>query len=300
MTQGAEYISASTLQNAPAVIDLFDRAAAANLESPQRRGATVHLPADKALAGRLVMTGDLHDNGLNFQRLLKYAALDRSPGNHLVLHEIVHGRYTVNGRDMSVRMLAGVASLKLAYPNQVHVLQANHDLSQARGEMILKAGHSVTEAFNDGLGFLYGDDWEKVAGAIKRFVYSYPLALRCPNGILCSHSLPSPGRMETFDPSVLNRVPTEADLASGGSAHLLVWGRHQTAAQTASLAKTWGVELFVTGHQPAEMGHEVVEPRLLILASDHEHGVALPIDPQRRYTLDELVEIIHPLAAVTV
>ncbi len=292
----AEFLSASTLQNAAAVIDLFDRAAAVNLQGPLRQGATIHLRAP----GRLVMTGDLHDNGLNFQRLCKFAALDRSSTNHLVLHEIVHGRNLVNGRDMSVRMLARVAALKLAYPQQVHVLQANHDLAQVRGEEILKAGHSVIEAFNDGLGFLYGDDWERVAAAISRFVLSYPLAVRCPNGILCSHSLPSPGRMDAFDPTVLQRVPTDADLASGGSAHLMIWGRRQTAEQTAALAATWGVDLFVTGHQPAEMGHEVVEPRLLILASDHEHGVALPIDLQRRYTLVDLVDAIHPLAAVTI
>jgi hypothetical protein len=58
------------------------------------------------------------------------------------------------------------------------------------------------------------------------------------------------------------------------------------------------VELFVLGHQHADMGWEEIGESVLILNSDHDHGVALPVDLSKRYTRDELIEQILPLAAV--
>ena len=106
------------LQDPEVVISLFKRATRANLVSRLRRGATVRLPPE----GTLIMTGDLHDHGLNLQRLLKLASLSSGPDRHLILHEIIHGPYQVNRRDMSVRTLARVAALKIHYPEQVHLL----------------------------------------------------------------------------------------------------------------------------------------------------------------------------------
>jgi hypothetical protein len=281
------------LRDAAAVIDLLGRAAEANLRSPMRHGSTVDLP-DR---GRLVMSGDLHDNSRNYRRLVNLAALDK--GNHyLILHELIHGGHLVNGRDMSARLLFQAAALKVRYPEQVHILQSNHELAQVRGEDILKAGGSVIQAFGEGLEFMFGDEAAGVHGALARFVLSLPLAVRCPRGILCSHSLPSMRHLETFDPEVLKRTPTDADLAPGGSAYQMVWGRSHQEALAQRLGKAWGVRLFVTGHQPAEMGHEVESASILVLASDHEHGVALPIELSRDYTMDELVEALVPLGAV--
>jgi len=62
----------------------------------------------------------------------------------------------------------------------------------------------------------------------------------------------------------------------------------------------WNARVFVLGHQPADMGYETEADRILILNSDHEHGVALPIDLSRTYDLDALIEAIVPLAAITV
>src|SRR5690606_23630354 len=99
--------------------------------------------------------------------------------------------------------------------------------------------------------------------------------------------------------SVLTRISTEADLESHGSAYLMVWGRHHTQKVAEELGAAWGVRLFVMGHQPAEMGYETQGESMLILASDHEHGVALPIDLTRQDdTIDTLIERLTPLAAV--
>src|SRR5690606_9458898 len=134
------------------------------------------------------------------------------------------------------------------------------------------SGTSVVEAFNAGLDFLYGDDAPAVNDAMKRFIAAMPLAARCPNGVFCCHSLPSPRQIEKFDKTVLSRTLQEADLQTGGSAYLMVWGRHHSQKIADELAQAWNTQLFVMGHQPADMGYETQGQTMLVLASDHEHG----------------------------
>lgn len=282
------------LQDPQVVIDLFTRAAQAHLDTPGRRGATVHLPNQ----GRLLMTGDLHDHGLNFQRIIKHAKLGKSDQNHLIIHELIHGEARINGRDMSVRMLAKAAALKLQYPSQVYHLQSNHELAQISGEGIVKHGQSVVETFNHGVEFIYGHEAPQVNAAIEKYVRSLPLAVKCPNGILCTHSLPGPRQLLNFDTKVLHRDTTAADLYPNGPAYNLVWGRNHSRDLLDALADAWNVSLFVTGHQPADWGYEWVNDLLLILASDHSHGVCLPIDLSREYTMEQLIGQIVPLASI--
>lgn len=282
------------MQDPAVVTDLFDRAAELNRSTPEHQGSVVDLPD----TGRLLMTGDLHDHGLNFHRILKLAKLHKSPENRLILHEIVHGPSRVNGRDLSIRMLAQVAALKCEYPEQVLLMQANHELAQLGGEGIVKDGESVVEAFDGGVEFLYGNDADDVLEAMNRYIRSLRLAMRCANGIFCSHSLPSPRKIDTFDKTVIDREPTEEDLAIGGDAYLMVWGRHHNQKIADELAKAWNVKVFLMGHQPADMGYEIEADTMLVLASDHGHGVAVPIDLSKTYDRDDLVEQIVPLASV--
>ena len=278
------------------VAGLFDRAARANLDHGGRAGGTQHLPA----AGRAMVSGDLHDHGRNLMRLLKLARLRERPHHHLILQELIHGPHRVNGMDLSVRTLARAAALKLDFPSQVHLLLGNHELSQSAGDEILKEGGGVVEAFDRGVSYIYGSGADEVRAAMNRFIASMLLAVRFAQGIMCTHSLPSPRLMAQFDADVIERVPTAADLRSGGSAHMLVWGRRHSQAQADELAQRWGVQQFVLGHQPAEMGYLEQEDTMLILASDHEHGMALPIDLARRYERDELITDLVPLASIVV
>lgn len=282
------------LQDPAVVIDLLTRAAQANLDTPHRKGATIHLPDQ----GRLLMTGDIHDHGLNYHRVVKFARLHQSSQNHLVIHELVHGEARINGRDLSVRLLAKAAALKLKYPHQVYHLQSNHELAQISGEGIIKYGASVVETFNAGVEFMYAEHAPAVNQAIEKYVRSLPLAIHCPKGILCSHSLPGPRKLLTFDHTVLKRDTTSVDLSPNGHAYNLVWGRDHTRELLDTLADAWRVKLFVTGHQPADWGYEVANDLLLILASDHEHGVCLPIDLSKEYTMELLIGEIVPLAAI--
>ena len=58
------------------------------------------------------------------------------------------------------------------------------------------------------------------------------------------------------------------------------------------------MDFFLCGHQPQEMGYEVVHDRMVILASDHDHGVFLPLDLSKPVTLKKLVKSIRPFAGV--
>lgn len=197
-------------------------------------------------------------------------------------------------------MLARVADLKQRFPAQVHILLGNHELSQMLGRPLAKGSVNVTEAYDAGIDYLYGDASPRVRAAMDAFIRSQLLAVRCPNGIMLSHSLPSASVLGRFDPAVIDRQPTIEDFQSTGSAYALVWGRSHPPQLAARLRQAWGNELFILGHQPAEMGYEIETEGVLIINSDHSHGMALPVDLSRKYDLHSLIDALIPLAGVEV
>jgi hypothetical protein len=259
--------------------------------------------------GSLIATGDLHDNPLHFARLMAAAGMSDGDGAdpalprpvHLVLHEIIHSDRLLNGMDFSYRALARVAALKAQFPERCHTLLANHELAQVFGAGIVKDGIKVVEAFNEGVEYAFGEEAAGVQGAIKDFILSMPLALRCvcPGGdILVCHSLPTPALMERFDPTVLTRDLTEADYEPRrGAAHLLVWGRGYDAEQIEDLVERWGINLFILGHEKAENGVQLIPPCAVVLNSDHEKGVYLPIDLSAPPRAEEAVGMVRSLSA---
>lgn len=272
---------------------IFRRGAEANRSAACRVGSTDVI----APPGTLLATGDLHDNPLHLQRLMDLAGFegharpDHRPGDvesawaspvHLVLHEVIHSDRLMNGMDFSYRALARVAALKADHPEEVHTLLANHELAQIVGAGIVKNGVRVVEAFDAGVAYVFGEEAPRVTAAIAEFVRSMALALRChtPRGdILCAHSLPGIGMMQRFDPAVLQRPLTDDDYAPRqGSAHLMVWGRGYDAEQLEDLVERWGVDTFILGHEHVAGGVEFREPNAVVINSDHDNGVYLPID----------------------
>ncbi|MGQ0628508.1 MAG: hypothetical protein ACT4PL_10470 [Phycisphaerales bacterium] len=246
--------------------------------------------------GRLLATGDLHDNPVALARLAERAGLASAgaiPAAHLTLHEIIHSDRLSQGMDFSYRALARVALLKATFPEHVHPLLANHELAQVVGAGITKDGLNVVRAFNEGLEYVFGDDAPAVNDALVDFVRAMPLALRVTGvagapDLLCAHSLPGPLAMDRFDPGVLERSLTEGDLEPRtGSAYLMTWGRGQTPRDLSTLAARWGVALFILGHEKAETGAMAIEPNVLILNTDHERASVLELDLAARPTLSE-------------
>ncbi len=256
------------------VSEVLEQAAVSMRTDPRRKGCCVHLPDH----GRLLVTGDLHDHPIHFQKVKEYAELDK-PDHHVVFHELIHGDTLMHGVDLSWRMLAKVAILRMQHPEGVHPMLANHEIAQAFGQQVSKGAGENTRLFGDGLEWSFGDDAEMVDAAIGVFIRAMPLAIRSANGVFCSHSLPSPQTMAQFDLGILSRDLVDADFeAVVGSAWSMTWGRGQTEASVKALAKAWNVKLFIAGHKHVEDGVESPFPELLLINSDHEHGMVLVLD----------------------
>ena len=104
--------------------------------------------------------------------------------------------------------------------------------------------------------------------------------------------------MGRFDPSILDRELTAEDYTPRtGSAHQMVWGRGYDAEQLEDLTERWGVNLFLLGHEHAPNGFALVEPNAVVLNSDHERGVYLPIDLEHKPRLEQCAELVVPLTS---
>jgi hypothetical protein len=305
------------MTDAGAVIDALRRGSAANRTAKCRRQSIEYIEPP----GSLIATGDLHDNPVNYAKLLRVAGMQEErneeaqsnagatsslsssvPGSsprHLTLHEIIHSDKLINGVDLSYRALARVAALKARYPEHVHVLLGNHELAQLTNAGIVKEGVKSVEVFNAGVEYVFGDRTEEVIAAINDFIRSLPIALKVHTSrgdILCSHSLPPAAIMGRFDTSILSRDLTDEDYQPRGAAHVMTWGRGYDAEGLEDLVERWGVWMFILGHEKAEHGVKFVAPNAIILNSDHERGVYLPIDLSDPPSLEEALMRVVPLA----
>lgn len=285
----------TTVDDPKQAIETFREAAELNLDDPLRKGSQIVFES----YGQVVVTGDLHGHRRNFEKLVRYCALGTSPGRSIVLHELIHGEPDGPGRpDRSCSLLLDAARWKCEFPDQVFFLQSNHEVSQITGRGIVKSGRGVLEDFVAGVEAAYGaENTSGIMDAISTFILSYPLAARLPNGVFVSHSLPAPRDMDEFDPSVLNRRITVEDLKHS-SAGKFLWGRRHPPELIEQLAEMLEVDIFILGHQPQPEGFKQIGERTLILSSDHNHGVFLPIDLSKPTTMPELVKKIRKLASI--
>jgi len=284
------------LPSADQAMETFGSAADENLLSPMRQQQVVHLPAE----GEVWMTGDIHDHRRNFDKLMKAVDLENNPHRHLVLHELIHGDHIdSSGAEESWKMLYRAAELKIDFPGQVHFLLANHDLAQIHGEGIMKAGMSVCEAFTAGLKRDFGDVYHRVNVVVTEFLLSLPLAIRAPSGLFFCHSLPTDSQIEKFDFTVFDRPLTGTDYKRKiGPVYQLIWGRGVTPAGVDQFLAKVNASMVITGHQPQDTGFAANGDKHLIIASDHNQGVFLPLDLAAQYTMDELVDRVQKFVAL--
>ncbi|HPZ99621.1 MAG TPA: hypothetical protein PLT93_15920 [Phycisphaerae bacterium] len=281
---------------ADSAIETLQQATELNYEDPLRDGSLLRF----ANYGQVVMTGDLHGNRRNFEKLVRYCRLESTPVRHVLLHEMIHSDpQTVDWVDRSVELLLDAAQWKVFLPEQVHFLQSNHELAQLQKHEITKAGRLVTEEFERGVAEVLGDKRvDEALEAINAFIASFPVAARSDNGIFYAHSLPDSYQLDRFDPNCVFAPPDRLDLSEGGMIYQLVWGRRHTPELLEKLGEAWDVRLFIIGHQPQEMGYSVQHDRLVILATNNPHGVFLPVDCSRQYDLESLIQRIIPCAGV--
>lgn len=267
------------------VAEIFLTAARHNRTEEHRAGNVIHFRPGE----HMIVAGDVHGNRQNLAKILSYADLGRHPARMLVLQEIIHGGATDDkGGDRSFELLMRAARLRNQFPSQVHFLLGNHDIAQLTDNEITKEGAGVCKGFDLGLLHAFQTDAPEVAAAIDEFILSMPLAGRCPNGVFLSHSLPSPGRAQMFDPEVLTRPYLPEDFHRGHGVYELLWGRHHDADTLNQFASLLGATLFINGHQPVECGYTVNHERQLILSSDHPHGALVDFLAEETLTPDDL------------
>ena len=277
-------------------IDLLNSAVKANAADRFRRGNLVTLPAQ----AQLILTGDIHGHRRNFERTVTFADLANNPDRHVVMQEIIHGGpQDSQGGCLSYKLLFDVARYKLDFPDRVHIIMANHDTAFISDIRVMKDGKEMNRAMRLALDREFKQTGANVELAIRQFLFSQPLALRCENRIWVSHSLPGDRFVNKFDPKILDRQLKVNDVVRPGSAYLLTWGRKHSQALLDKMAKLFDVDIFILGHQPQEQGFSQAGDNLIIIASNHNHGCLLLTDLAKSYTIEQLIDSIVPLASIS-
>lgn len=249
-----------------------------------------------AVAGEIMVTGDLHGHRDNFLKIRDTADLANNPRRRLVLQEVIHGGPVYeNGGDQSHQMLEDVAGLVNAFPQQVHFLPGNHEMAEVNAYPIMKAGQMLNFLFRLGLEAAYGTSAPRVEQAYHTFIKSCPLVIRTPQRVVIMHSTPTGVQLKGFNPSVLYRTVDVRDLAKGGDVFNMLWGRDYSPSTAETFAEMLEASALILGHEPCPDGYHVPNPFEIILDCSKKPGCYLLMPLDRPLTQDDLVGCIHRL-----
>ena len=185
------------------------------------------------------------------------------------MQELIHGRFTYpDGNDKSHQAVDLWCALKFQFPTRVHYLPGNHELSQWTNRLIAKDDLDLNASFHDGVRTAYGAQGDEVYAAYLDLFAVLPIAVRTPNRVFLSHSLPAPVALTSLDLALLERDGhADADLVPGGLIYSILWGRDTSAANVAAYLEKVDADLLVSGHVPCETGFAVPNDRQVILDS---------------------------------
>ncbi len=277
------------------IVELLNKGMEANNADKFRQGNLIRLPSH----GSVIITGDLHGHRRNFERIVALANLAQNKNTHVILQEIIHGGpEDEEGGCLSYKLLFDAVAYKVKFPDRVHIIMGNHDTAFISNTDVMKNGKEMNVAMRSALDREFRHASERVKLAIKQFLFSQPLAVKCDNGILVCHSLPGDHYAEKFDKRIFERQLRINDIIRPGSAYLLTWGRSHSQRLLDVMSKSLDADTFILGHQRQETGCSKAGNNLIIIASDHDHGCVLPIDLAKSYTVEKLLQLIIPLAAI--
>jgi hypothetical protein len=269
-------------------MQLMAHAAKLNQNDRCLRGRLIELPAQ----GEVMVTGDLHGNLANFQRIVRLADLPRHPGRHVILQEVLHAMYS-DTPDHSYQLLEEAAIFKTVYPSQVHILLGNHDLAELHGLEIMKKGRSVLRDLEKAVEEAYHFNKDVIRKAYNQFLRTLPWAAATPTGLFLCHSAPDAKYCGLFSREFFTSAGAETETGRGSAVFHLAWGRDLSGANAAAFAQRVGAELLLIGHHPCREGHSEPNPHLIVLDSKDAYGAyaILPLD--RKLTQAEVVSRIR-------
>jgi hypothetical protein len=196
---------------------------------------------------------------------------------------------------MSHLLLEDVARWKLQFPQQVHYLLSNHELSELTDFPIAKCGRILNLQLRAGIQEQYGDAASEVRDAAMEFVGSCPLAVHLSNGVFLCHGAPNLVDQNGFDTGVFDRTLTADDLRSGGAAFRLVWGRDFRPENAAAFASLVGAKILIHGHEPCAAGYSVPNSQQIILDCCGQNACYLLLPVTEDLNHQQIVQRIKPL-----
>jgi hypothetical protein len=262
--------------------------------TPGRSGSLVTLDQ----AEDVMVVGDLHGNLAAFRQALVVSALDRHPRRHLVLQELVHeiNKNDEDRPDRSHRLVDLASALKCQYPERVHVILGNHELSELTGRIIGKDGQALNVRFRKGIELAYGTRTQEIYQSYLDLFAAMPLAVRTPNRVFICHTIPDGIYLDALDLSLLREStwPVEA-MKRGGTIYALTWGRDTTPETVDRFAAMVDADWFITGHQPCEEGFRQANHRQIIIDGTNPYPAYCHFPAREQVTVESLVGSVHIL-----
>jgi hypothetical protein len=259
--------------------------------TPGRSGSIISLDH----AEEVMVVGDLHGNLPAFRQALAVSALDRHPGRHLVLQELVHeiNKNDEDRPDRSHRLVDLFAALKCQYPDRVHLILGNHELSELTGRLIGKDGQALNVRFRKGIELAYGPSTSEIFQVYLELFAALPLAVRTPNRVFVCHTIPDGIYLDTLDLGLFQASswPDEA-MKRGGTIYALTWGRDTTAETVDRFASMVDADLFVTGHQPCDEGFRRANHRQIIIDGTDPFPAYCLFSARDQVTIDSLMKAV--------
>jgi hypothetical protein len=260
--------------------------------TPGRSGGVI----EPSGADEVMVVGDLHGNLPAFKKVLTLAALDRTPGRHLVLQELIHGKlmYPDEAGERSHQLLDVVAALKCQYPDRVHVILGNHELSELTGRIIGKDGKALNLLFRQGIKTAYGTASDEIYECYKGLFAAMPLAVRTANRVFVCHTLPDEDDLDRLDLSLLkaDTWPPEA-LQRRGTIYAMTWGRDTEPAVADRFAAMVDADYFICGHQPCDEGFRQANHRQIIIDGTDPYPAYCLFPTTAPTTIEALMECVH-------
>ncbi len=216
-----------------------------------------------------MVVGDLHGNISAFKQVLAIAALDRHPGRHLVLQELIHGPLCTRTTRAIARTSSwtSFAALKCQYPERVHLILGNHELSELTGPVDRQGRRGTQRQVSP-----RASTRPTARSPARSTSRTRPCSRRCPwrsgRRIASTSATRSPTQrdLDALDLDLLKADSWPEDaMKRRGTIYALTWGRDTTPETADRFAAMVDADFFVTGHQPCDEGFRQANHRQIII-----------------------------------